>query len=77
MPTDTSRPYPPGTPNYRREAVMRLRDSLNAAENPGVGTRWEPVIPHDSVVTMFPGYVIKYVSNGRRGLWQVEETETP
>lgn len=64
---------PPGTPNYRWEAVSSLVDKLNNGEDWLNPQRWEPVIPHDTVIIMFPGHIIKFGGGLRRDRWYYEE----
>jgi len=67
-------------PDYRREAVNTLEERLNKGEDWMRPQRWDPVIPHDTVVTVFPGYVIRFSGDNpgakgaaARGRWYVEE----
>ncbi|UQA91652.1 hypothetical protein [Streptomyces halobius] len=56
-------------PDYRAEAVRALVEKLNAGEDRNRPQRWEPVIPHDTVITVFPGYVIQFGDGFRRDRW--------
>lgn len=66
--------------DYRREAVNTLVEKLNNGEDWMRPQRWDPVIPHDTVLTSFPGYVIRFsgdnpaVTGGAaRGRWYSEK----
>jgi hypothetical protein len=64
-------------PNYRREAVFALVEKLNAGEDWKRPQRWEPVVPHDTVFTCFPGYVIRFGGGPHRDRWYSDVTEEP
>lgn len=59
-------------PNYRAEAVSCLVEKLNNGEDWMQPQRWEPVIPHDTVITEFPGYVIRFGGGVRGDKWYAD-----
>lgn len=71
MPTESRVPRP----DYRREAVWAMVEKLNNGEDWKRPQRWEPVVPHDTVITIFPGYVIKFGGGPRRDRWYYEEVK--
>jgi hypothetical protein len=58
--------------DYRAEAVSALVEKLNNGEDWVTPQRWDPVVPHGSVIAIFPGYVIRYGGGMRGDKWYAE-----